>query len=199
MSVFLYSVTRRETGDQYIGLSKHPQKRWRQHQKDARAGKGFRLHNALRAYGKEAFDFRVCAQLPTHQEAKIAERLMIAIEKPCYNLTAGGDGTLGLSRPDVAARMRQLKGLPLSAAHRERLKISRNERGTQRCSEQTRAKIGLANAGRSPSPEARAKMRQAKLGNKNAAGVVRSPETRAKISATKRARAAAQKLAGESK
>lgn len=110
MSVSVYTVTRRETGDQYVGISKNPAVRWKSHRWHARHGSAGHFHRALAKYGPEAFDWVVVAVLPTLPEAQIAERILIAIEQPEYNMSAGGDGNWGYV-PNAETRAR------MSAAH----------------------------------------------------------------------------------
>lgn len=55
-------------------------------------------------------------------------------------------------------------------------------------SEETKIKIGITSRGRIPSPEARAKMSAAHMGNTAHLGIPLSPETRAKLSASHKGR-----------
>lgn len=155
--VSVYRVTRRATGDSYIGISNDPELRWKRHLRDASNGEGYKFHRALAKYGSEAFDFDVIAALPTPQEAKIAERILIALEKPEYNLTAGGDGTWGPKTPEqiakIAAANRGQKRSPETCA-----RIGASKQGTTRSAE-TRAKMSAAHQGRQHTEESRAKMR----------------------------------------
>lgn len=161
MSV-LYRITNRVDGKRYIGVAVCAQKRWREHRHRARSGGGFKLHAAMRKHGIENFEMQVIATLPTDEEAKIAERIAIAIETPEYNLTAGGEGVR--ATPEVRA------------------KISAKSAG-RKPSPETVAKLRAARLaqGYIPpptfTPEHRAKMRAAQLGKKQ------SEETKAKRSA----------------
>ncbi len=184
MGVSVYTATNRESGQQYVGVSKDPVRRWARHVRDARVGSPFRFHRALHKHGAEAFDFQVVAELPTDAEAKIAERVLIALMKPEYNLTAGGGGCSGLSRPDVAEINRRpekrkavsdaQRGRPKSAEHVEKLRQLHTGR---KRSPETCKRIGQAKLGMKHSDETRAKMSKAH------AGRTMSAESREKISA----------------
>jgi len=96
MSCTVYSITHRASGREYIGITSGcARKRWARHLWDGRRGRGTRIARALRKYGKDAFDFKVEAEVSTFDEAKIAEKRAIAARRPAFNLTAGGDGTVG--------------------------------------------------------------------------------------------------------
>ncbi len=105
----VYSITHRESGREYIGVtSKKPRVRWRQHVAHARAGRSLTMPvvRALAKHGAEAFEFKVEAELPTFEEAKLAEMIAIATRRPAFNATAGGDGIRGLKhRQDTRAKM----------------------------------------------------------------------------------------------
>jgi group I intron endonuclease len=180
MSVSLYTVTRRETGEQYVGLSHNPVRRWSQHETDVRRGSHTRFHNALRKYGINAFDWQIQAQLPSHPEAQIAERILIALLRPVYNLTLGGEGTLGL----VASAETRRK---LSAAGKKRRDTEETKRRRSvaltgyKHSDETRANMRAAAIGKKVSPEARARMSAVKLGHPPTGPKKHSDETRQKM------------------
>jgi len=175
----------------------------------------------MRKHGIEKFDFCVVAELPTADEAKIAERILIALEKPDYNLTAGGDGTHGLKHSEQQREKNAAakRGKPLTDAHKEairasvvgvpkslemRTKLSATRRRMKH-SPETKAKMSASQKKRAAelraqrvtaggegapglqhTPEARANMSKARIGNKNSLGCRPSAETRAKLSAAKK-------------
>jgi group I intron endonuclease len=144
MPCSVYSITHRATGREYIGVtSRKPGDRWARHCLDAAKGRGHRLHRALRKYGRDAFAFKIEAELPTQQEAWLAERIAVALRCPAFNLTRGGEGTPGWThsaetRAKMSASLRaseKLKtanarsvaaktGVPLTPEHRTALKAA---------------------------------------------------------------------------
>jgi group I intron endonuclease len=170
MTALVYTATRRETGDQYVGItSQDLRQRWAAHCCQAKGVKtGRHFHNALRKYGENAFDVQVVAQLPTMQEAQIAERILIACVQPRYNCTAGGEGTVGWKAPESFRRAcaERMRGTKWSLGHihspETRAKMRASARG-KRKSEAHRAKIGQAHVGKKRSPEARKNMQRAQV------------------------------------
>ncbi len=198
VAVSVYEATCQTNGSRYIGVTARGVKvRSKEHIRDSKKGSPFHFHRAIAKHGAENFSFEVRASLPTMQEAKIAERILVALEQPKYNMTSGGEGTLGLSRPDSVVRGKARKGVPLTSEHRLALKKARNARPAKKHGPETRAKISTSNTGKVRTQETRDKLSTAKVGNQNAKGSVRSPETRAKISATKRFAAAQKKLTAQ--
>lgn len=201
----LYSITHRDSGREYVGVTTQlVQSRWRFH--ISRAGKpvdhdantGMPIVRALRDHGCEAFDFRVIATLPTAEEGLIAERIAIATRQPAFNACSGPTGDHERS-PETRAKVADSNRRAWADGRRSRrfspetrAKMSAAHRGHQHSSE-TRALIGEANRRRVVTEESRAKMSAARRGVKHGP---MSPETKAKIAASARARAAARKAQG---
>lgn len=170
----VYRVSHRDSGRAYVGVtSRTLNQRWKEHERDAARRPRGPFHAALAKYGRGSFDFELVAELPTFDEAKIAEMIAIAVERPAFNLTAGGDGGTG-HYVSPAARA------AIGAAHRGKV-----------VSSETRQKISKAAATRT---EHIAKMIEGNIGRRQPAEVIakqvakntgrkRSPETKAKISA----------------
>jgi len=86
----------------YVGFTIQPiSTRWRQHVVDANRGSPTALHNAIRKYGKDAFDV-VCVVVmdDVRHALNVAEPAFIEYYRTHrdhggYNLTKGGDGRLG--------------------------------------------------------------------------------------------------------
>lgn len=191
MRAFLYVITNVANGKQYVGIAADPKRRWRDHRKlagKAMDGKPY-LHKAMAKEGVAAFSFEVLACSPTWDDGLAAERVMIAqlgtfVSCGGYNLTQGGEGKPGaIFTPETRAKI----GAATS---------------TRKHSAETRARIGAGQVGRKHSKESREKRRQAMMGRileapsmeqreklriANA-GKVRSPETRARMSASAKLR-----------
>jgi len=180
MSAVVYEAVCRVHGKSYIGQSKDFSSCKRSHAHAANHGSKSLFHRALRKHGTGAFDWQIRAELPTVEEAKIAERILIALERPAYNMSAGGDGAVGVKHtPEQSAKQRARM---LQFRH----------------SEAAKAKIGLHHRGKVVSQETRAKLSAAAksrdLTKHPMLGRTQSSETRAKISETKRRRNAERKL-----
>ena len=161
----IYLATNKVNGKLYIGkTAREFVVRIREHEYDARNKSKTAFSRAIAKYGIEAFTFEVLETCPP-AEIDARERHWIS-SYPCrkphgYNLTDGGDGTAGLKRPDVTARLKAMTG-------------ERNHA-----------------FGKRHTPEENERNRQALLGPKNPRyGKLVSPETRALISERTKARMA---------
>jgi len=104
MSWLIYRIVNKTSGKSYIGLtSTSLKKRWKQHlvraftATDKRRGK---FQNALRLYGPDDWEHEIIEEnILTLVEANLLEKRYIikydSFENG-YNLTIGGDGTIGL-------------------------------------------------------------------------------------------------------
>ncbi len=136
---YLYKVTNKITGHFYIGYTKSPKYRWRDHKRSAKIGESSRFYNALRKYGPDAFEFELTEEVESKQAAKDREIELIALLKPEYNCTKGGDG----GDPCEETRMKlsaSMKTSPKALAHQATLWDKRRanmtpEELSQLCSE----------------------------------------------------------------
>lgn len=88
------------------------------------------FHNAIRKYGFDAFSFSVLKECLNFDTALSEEIRLIALLKPEYNLTKGGEGHLGYS-PSAETRLKlsqfhtgkKWPGRKLSAQTKEKLRI----------------------------------------------------------------------------
>lgn len=154
---FVYSITHLATGREYIGVtSRTLERRWREHVSKSGQPKKTHVGRALRKYGPDAFAMREEAVLPTFDEAKIAERILVALRKPEFNMTEGGDGMRGYKRVHSAETRAKiaatLEGRPLTEAHKLKLRGRRGTRG-KRMPDEVRAKISASKLGSKPSAE----------------------------------------------
>jgi group I intron endonuclease len=170
--MFVYLITNTINGKRYVGQHSGADLDGYFKHNIARALRGEKFKPALYAaickYGAE--NFKVCPLVivQTKEWMDYYERALIKAfntKAPNgYNLTEGGDGTLGCSPTEETRRKMSLasKGKKLSQEHR--------------------AKISSGHLGIKPSPEAIEKTRQANIGRKA------SEETKAKMSAAGRGR-----------
>jgi group I intron endonuclease len=156
MSAYIYLVTNLVTGTEYVGFTIDlRERRWR-HETGARSGSNTHFHRALAKYGKDAFEWNIIFEHDDEEWTKnVMEPYFIAWHDTFengYNLTEGGDGTLGRV-----------------ATEETRRKISEAKTGKKRkpFSEETRRKLSEANKGKKKperSEEHRRKISEAKRG-----------------------------------
>lgn len=130
-----------------------------------------KLHRAIRKYGPDSFTWHVIDSVETWEEACEAERLLIKTfdttnDESGYNMTSGGDGSLGLAVSDAARKKISSK---LKAWHQSddpsaaslRSKVSAVRKATITSTE-TRRKISLTSTQRVLSAESRSKLSESK-------------------------------------
>ena len=95
---YLYRITNSVNGMQYIGVSKHPAKRFKKHCTKPSTNRKSLLGNAIQKYGADKFDLEVLVQSTMEYcfdlEIKAIEALETRTPKG-YNITAGGEGYAG--------------------------------------------------------------------------------------------------------
>lgn len=109
----VYMATNTVNGKRYIGCTRQTMKARRSgHESDAFTNMvKTRFANALRKYGRSAFEWTIMAEYPSLKEAFAGEVATIAAHKPEYNLTAGGEGPSEYRHTDAAKAK-------MSAAHK---------------------------------------------------------------------------------
>ena len=130
-------------------------------------GKRTALHAAIRKYGADMIRFSVIKHCINADEAKAEERRLIAAWHPEYNLTIGGDGSIGY-RWTQEQREKFRTTMPrywLGKKHPPEFgEACRKRRLGTTLSAETRKKIGLANIGKQHPLEVRLKISAAKKG-----------------------------------
>lgn len=182
----VYRVTNTVNGKSYIGICKGAVRlRWRRHCTDADRRKRsgcIILWKAIRKYGKETFALETLYEAVDWREACMVERGLIAqygtMSPSGYNITAGGQGTLGYKAWEGRRHTTETKR-----------KMSQWQIG-KKLSEETKRKISAKAIGRRKSPEEVEEMRQRKFTQAHREKIRASlkgreftPEWRAKISA----------------
>lgn len=125
----LYQLTS-PSGKRYIGVTvQRMAKRWGRHRYDARRGSNLPIHRAIRKYGPDRFTISILAVVE-NEHLKDTEIRAIATLRPEYNVTAGGDGALGVVQSDVTRQRKRdaLTGRVFSRASREKMSISAKAR-----------------------------------------------------------------------
>lgn len=97
----IYMATNKFNGSRYIGATGGDmRKRKRSHVWDAISGRGYCriFHAAIRKYGEDAFVWTEIAKCECKQSAMAEEIRLISALRPEYNITAGGEGVIGVPR-----------------------------------------------------------------------------------------------------
>jgi group I intron endonuclease len=194
--MLVYLVTNKVNGKKYVGQTiQSLAKRWSGHLSTAKRGRGLHLYDAIRKYGKEAFEIAVLATVDNQVDLDEAERKYIATYQSNqpelgYNLADGGrGGPRGYFRP-------------LTEGHKQRIKAAR--RGNSRLGKTqplaARQKISQSNIGRPGTmlgryhtEETKTLMASSAKGHQNALGIVRSEETKLRMSQGRKAAWAAKR------
>jgi group I intron endonuclease len=92
----IYKGENNINGKCYVGVTVQTlSQRQIQHARSAAAGKPWPFQRAIRKYGMENFTFSILDRAPSEAEGKILEKKYVALLKPAYNATKGGDGVWG--------------------------------------------------------------------------------------------------------
>lgn len=160
MPTFIYIIENKVNGHAYIGKTKVPEKRWRRH-KDAASKcteKSFWLYKAMSKHGVENFEFRIIDEHEDEAYAlKVLEPMWIKRMKDegvhLYNMTAGGDGTLGYTHSSETIKKisESNRGRKLSDEQKQHLSEINKGKGVKPTDE-ARRKISEANKGKPKPP-----------------------------------------------
>lgn len=199
----IYKITNNINGKIYIGQSIDIEHRWNEHQK---AKTNFYLHNAIRKYGIENFDFEIIEECEEHL---LNSREIFWIDyydsyNNGYNLTTGGEGTRGHKMSDEGKKILSKshrgksspnKGVPHTNETKKKIsdrckgripwnKGKKNEYKLAPHSEEIKKKISDSNKGKKHNltEEGRKRLSISASKQKNRLGQSPSEETRKKIS-----------------
>lgn len=175
----VYEIRNSVTGGVYIGSSVRAEKRWREHRHDLAAGRhhSAKLQNAWNKYGGDAFVFTLLEHVERESLLKREQwwiDRLAAASRTNYNACVTAGSQAGRT---------------LSEAHKQRLRelMLGNKRGLGvRLSPEARARMSAARVGQKRSAEARARMSLAQMGNTKKRGYIATAATRAKLSAAMR-------------
>lgn len=183
----VYQATNLVNGKRYIGVTRRRLcSRKAKHFNEALCGKrGCRkFHAAIRKYGRDVFEWSVLIRVATYEQALKEEIRLIAELKPEYNITLGGEGTVGIvrSRETIEKHRASRAGWRPTAEQRARQSAAMMGR---KFSDETRRKLAEAMKRRMATPEGKEMARATQRGRR---GWKHSAETRAKMRATRAGR-----------
>lgn len=151
---YLYLITNKINGKQYVGITKDPKNRWYMHRWNSRqpwSKRSFAIANAMRKYGADNFEFQVIAMAKNLDIALNAEIELIKqydTFNSGYNETKGGD--VPFDRTGIAPWNKGMKTGPMSEDRKEQNRqymLSNPNDG------QFKEGKTAHNKGKSPSPE----------------------------------------------
>lgn len=126
----VYKITNKINNKVYIGItSKGLSARWKEHLYNAEHGCPFKLHKAIRKYGKENFLVELLDFCNSWEELEEREKYYISEYKSLqdefgYNMTEGGDGTIGrYVTMETRDKIRQ-KAIGREVSNETRMKLS---------------------------------------------------------------------------
>jgi group I intron endonuclease len=126
----VYKITNKINNKVYIGItSKGVSARWKEHLYNAEHGCPFKLHNAIRKYGKESFSIELVDFCNNWEELTEKEQYYISKYNSIqdefgYNMTEGGDGTFGRQHTEETKDKIRQKALGREITETTRLKLS---------------------------------------------------------------------------
>lgn len=146
--IAVYVITNIVNGKQYVGITGELKMRWYRHRKAG--GSSPALHAAIRAYGVDNFVFTHLMDVFNIEYAKEIEQELIASKGTKvpfgYNLTDGGEGTLGISQSQVTRQKKSESGKKRRHSSETRKKMSESQKGVAKpkFSEEHKAKLSEA-------------------------------------------------------
>jgi group I intron endonuclease len=178
--MLVYLITNKKNGKKYVGqhAGKDLESYWRRNVWLAETGyQGKRLlYRAIRKYGADGFEVEPLVIVGTKQEMDYYEIGLIKVwdttnPEKGYNITHGGDGSLGVKMSkETRAKMSESRtGLIMPESHRR--KLSERNKGNKyalgrKMTKENHEKLLATHVGAKRSDEARERMRQAQLGKK---------------------------------
>jgi len=181
----IYQAINKINNKKYIGYATTTlARRKAMHKCSAKRGSKNHFHKGLRKWGIDNFEWNVIQKNVSDIDLlKRFEKNYIALLRPEYNETAGGEGSHGFKMPIEAIEKTRLANLGSKRSEETRLKMSLARKGkkllegtidklrNRHFSPEHRRKIGLAHKGKVVSEEQRKKI------SKGLTGKVQSQET----------------------
>ena len=155
--MFLYVITNRANGKLYVGIATAVDQRWREHL----SGRGSKLvHQAIQKYGRDKLDFEVWYEGDEAWIKMMERRAIVMLNTSAphgYNLTLGGDGTLGWRPSDAFRKKVSRFHFGRRRSMETRAKMSKAQK-TCAARDGSHQRLGNAHRGHQHSAEARKQM-----------------------------------------
>ena len=189
----IYKITKKDTGQAYIGLSENIERRWYDHTHSPQLKHSY-IDRAIKKYGADRFDLEIIEELPndrdllTEREAYWVKYYNTYKDDFHYNLTPGGDFS-PMKVPEIAKKNSESnKGREFSEEHKKNISEANSGENNpmygKKHTLEAKAKMSKAKSGKNhpfygkkgeESPfygrkhtlEAKAKMSKAKSGENN--------------------------------
>jgi group I intron endonuclease len=128
----VYKITNTKNGKTYIGCTRFTSEyRWKQHKYSAiHAGKVTYLYNAIRKYGPDAFTVQDVASAISKEYLSSVERQVIRSFCPEYNLTNGGEVTIGRKYSDKTIEKMRKSNTGKKRTHEQKERMSRSQKAS---------------------------------------------------------------------
>lgn len=183
--MIIYKVTNLVNEKVYIGKTVQSLAgRKNKHLYDVRNNSNYLFHRAIRKYGEENFTWEIIDKCLFDESLTVLEKHYIkefhCITPKGYNLTEGGEGSLGFKHSPESIK----KMMGHGCSDETRKKISESSKNRKH-SDETKRKISMAGKGRIVSAETRAKMSAKAKGHKRGLGRKFTPERCAQMSASR--------------
>ena len=126
----VYKITNKINNKIYIGItSQGASARFKEHLFAAEHGSPFKIHKAIRKYGRENFIFEIIDFCNNYNELKEKEKYYISLydsmnDEKGYNMTEGGDGTFGRSHSEETKEKIRQKAIGREIDELTRAKLS---------------------------------------------------------------------------
>ena len=184
----VYKITNSINNKIYVGQtkSKLPSYRWNRHKYSVNKGCTVPIHNAMRLYGIEKFNFEIVCLCETLEELNSREiELILNYNALCpngYNIMKGGDN---FERTEEHKRKigDALRNKKKSPEHIEKMKISRKGKRKQPFTEEHKQRISEAHIGKKKpqSIEHREKINKALTGKKRSVETIEKMRSARKL------------------
>lgn len=133
--IVVYEATNRTNGKRYVGITRRTaEARFARHVYDATRSSKTHFHKAIAKYGSENFSVATIATCLSHADAWKVERDVIRDRRPEYNMTNGGEFTVGkrVSREIVERIRAGNTGKKRTATQNARMSQIKREQYAQR-------------------------------------------------------------------
>jgi group I intron endonuclease len=172
----IYTITNTVNGHFYVGSAKDYMHRWRVHRNDWKSGRHPNPHllHAVRAYGEDAFEFKVIEYIEDIKDLIVREQYWMDTLHPEYNIAPLAYSRLGTKhRPESLRKMHEKQstrtkephqGIPHTEETKAMIKTIKLAQAQPATEEQKRclALGALANTGKQRDPDVVAKITHTK-------------------------------------